>query len=169
MSGDPDNPSNESNRRTKRVNVSIPPEQHEEWTQFAREHQMSFSRLVRRGIAELRHQMQRDGVPREFQSLVRELEQHREKLDQMEDQLMSIDETITRLHSPDEQTVEQLADQILALFNQREEWTIPELTEELDLERAEVQAGITHLEAVHAVDRNDPDNPDAGIVRWERK
>ncbi|MFC7044621.1 hypothetical protein ACFQH6_03595 [Halobacteriaceae archaeon GCM10025711] len=154
---------------TKRVNITMPPAQHDKLKAFANGEGMSFSRFVRRGCEELRVRSERGGAAREYQPLVQKLDRLEELLSTVVDQVEEVDQRVERLERHPGPPAEQVADELLGEFYDGSEKSIVELADEVDREVPEVQRGLKELSKSFAIVRKEPENTDTGSTRYQMR
>lgn len=153
-----------SKQRTKQVCISIHPERHQKLKEFAHEKGTNFSQLVREGAELVRYRHQNGGIPKEFHPLLQEIESVKEKIDETNQNLSDLTETV---EEPGQDRSENYSESILELFYDGSQWTIPQIGKELSIAHEEVQSSLRILEDRHAIRRIEPDDGETEMTRWK--
>lgn len=158
------------NSETKRVNVSMSPAQHERYTSLADRMGLSFSALVRTGIERLEYRREH-GASREIQPLVTRLEEVATATTDLEDQLegiratqsdvLEVVEEETAVDSTRDHSDEWIGRELYKVLTEDGPKTIPELVENTDFDREQIQRGLNHLRDTFTVEST---NADRGTV-----
>lgn len=155
----------------KRVNISISPSRHDSLKQFAADREMSFSQFVRRACEEERHRLENDGISRDLQPLPSELDQINSRLDELDelrDALVEVQHRLEFAESRSQTSREMVAEPIFHLLRNQGQLTLPEILENLDVERSrsEARSGIALLRKEFRIRILEPENPDTGKTRF---
>lgn len=163
--------SSESNIR--RYNITMDEDHHDEVVEFVENRGETFSSFVRRAVEARRHRLENDGVAREFQPLLDEIEgvgEGVENLTTQFDQLQSLIKELAERNGDDvvsddsDPVSDETTDSVLAHIRDADRATIPELVEETSFERHMVQRAITRLEADFVITEIDEDG---SVPGWE--
>ncbi len=163
--------SSESN--IKRYNITMDEEHHDEVVDFVENRGETFSSFVRRAVEARRHRLENDGVAREFQPLLDEIEGVGEGVENLTSQLDQLQSLIKEVAERNGDNVvsddgdslsNETTDSVLAHIRDIDGATIPELVEETSFERHTVQRAIARLEADFVITERDENG---SVPVWE--
>lgn len=149
---------------TKRVNITLNSTLHDELTEFASDEGMSFSALVRQGAQQFRRKRERDGVERELQPVIGELESQSEHINTLDDRVGELQRAVEAFRDelstddPDGETspdVEVVAEDIRQMLEAEGPLSLSELVEKTEYPRPSVQRGIEELEKSYLIGQVD--------------
>jgi len=168
--------SEDSSGEMKRVNFTIHPDQHCQIQNLADERGTTVSALIRQSVRLLSRRDQNEGVSRELQPLLRHVKDNQKEIKTVKSRFDEIRERIDELAKTVEEgatssslsTTEQkrIAQQLHKHLKQGSPMSIPELVDETEFSRKEVQLGIDQLRNSHTIAEHDG-TENQNVVKWE--
>ncbi|GAB6880091.1 hypothetical protein JCM17823_23650 [Halorubrum gandharaense] len=159
----------------KRVNFTVHPKQHSEMEELAEDRGTTVSALIRQSVRLLSQRDQNEGVSREMQPLLQHIKDNKEEIEAVKTRFDEVRESVDKLIetvengessglSPSEQ--KRIAQKLHKLLRERGPMSIPELIEETDFTRHEVQLGIDQLRNSHTITEHEGAE-DQQLLKWE--
>lgn len=151
---------------TRRVNISIYPDLHDDCTDFARDHGKSFSQLVRDSLIKEINPTESDSVASQQRQVVERLDGMEEGLDDIQQSIDEVQDWLAELSKTPGMDIDVVADDIEAILESADgSLTAAEIVEHAQHPPHQVKRALEDLHQEFTIERSNTQAETDGL-RW---